>query len=524
MYRILISDPLNEAGLEILRQSGAEVELLAPEDKPRLTEILPDFDALVVRSGTTVTGEVLRAGKQLKVVGRAGVGVDNVDVQTATQLGILVVNAPTANIISATEHTFAMLLALARNVPSADQSMKAGEWDRKRFLGLELNGRTMGVIGLGRIGQAVALRARAFGMKLVAYDPFLDAAVARRHEIELLAVDEVIERADVLTLHVPLTPDTRNILNAERIRRLKQGAIVVNCARGGVLDEAALLEGLESGRIAGAAMDVFATEPVVDSKLAIHPRVVATPHIGAQTREAQERVATQTAKMVLDALAGSLRVTAVNLPFTAAGAHGEPFIGLAEQLGRLASTLLEGSLSKIQVDLWGVEEELRVPVTVASVKGALSPFLGESVSFVNAEAVADGRGVEVVRATHQRSEEYPHLIGVSLSGEDGSIEVAGTVFGETDPRVVRFRGFRLEFRPSGQLLVIENRDVPGVVGKIGTLLGNAGTNIAEIHLARDGSRKNAIAVVRLDAVPSAQLMDELQSLPEVDSVRLVDLE
>jgi D-3-phosphoglycerate dehydrogenase len=523
VYRILIADPLDESGLEIFRQAGVDLHVLAAEDKPRLTEILPEFDAMVVRSGTTVTADVLEAGKRLKVVGRAGIGVDNVDVQTATDKGILVVNAPTANLVSATEHTFAVLLALARNVQAADASIKAGEWDRKRFLGFELDGRTLGVIGLGRIGQAVAFRGRAFGMKLIAYDPFLDAAVAERWDIELLPIDEIVERADVLTFHVPLTADTRNILNADRIARLKAGAIVVNCARGGVVDEEALLAGLESGHLGGAALDVFADEPLTDRRLAEHPRVVATPHIGAQTREAQERVATQTARMVLDALAGSLSVTAVNLPFNAAGKHGEPFLKLSEQLGRLASSLLGGSLRKIQVNLWGIDEDLRVGTTVAAVKGALSPFLGGTVGFVNAERIAAERGIEVIRATHQRSQEYPHLIGVELTGDKGSLEVAGTVLAEADPRVVRFRGFRLEFRPSGKLLVIQNQDVPGVVGKIGTILGDAGANIAEIHLAREQSKGIAIAVVRLDAEPEPQVLEDLTALPEVQSVQLVDL-
>ncbi|MDH3254764.1 MAG: phosphoglycerate dehydrogenase [Acidobacteriota bacterium] len=523
MTRILISDPLNEAGLEIFRQAGADIELLAAEDKHRLVELLPEFDALVVRSGTRVTAELLRAGKRLKVVGRAGIGVDNVDVSAATELGILVVNAPTANLISATEHTFAVLLALARNVPSADASVKAGEWDRKRFLGHELNGRTMGVVGLGRIGQAVALRGRAFGMNIIAYDPFLDPAVARRLEIELVSMDEVADQAGVLTLHVPLTDDTRNILNAERIGRLREGTIVVNCARGGVLDEVALLAGLESGRIAGAALDVFTNEPPADFALIRHPRVVATPHIGAQTREAQERVATQTAKMVLDALAGSLAVTAVNLPFSAAGKHSEPFLGLSEQLGRLASSLLDGSLNQIQIDLWGIDKELRAAITVAAVKGALNPFLGDSVTYVNAERIAADRGIEVIRATHQRSREHPHMVGVTLSGETGSIEVAGTIVGEADPRVVRFRGFRLEFRPAGKLLVLQNRDVPGVVGKVGTLLGDAGANIAGIHLAREVDEKDAVAVIRLDEVPSESVVRGLAALPEVLSVKLVEL-
>src|SRR5215213_6745553 len=318
MHRILIADSLDPAGLELLRQSGAEVRVVTPEEKPRLAEILPDYDALVVRSATKVTADLLRAGKRLKVVGRAGIGVDNVDVAAATELGILVVNAPTANLTSATEHTFALLLALARRIPLADASTKAGGWDRK-ITGVELQGKTLGVVGFGRIGQKVADRARGFEMKIAAYDPFLDAAAARRMEVDLLPLEELLAVSDVVTLHVPLTDQTRNLLNRESLAKMKKGVLIVNCARGGVIDEEALLEAIESGHIGGAALDVFAEEPPEDLRLVKHKKVVATPHLGAQTREAQERISLETAQMVIDALSGSLAVAAVNLPFRSTG-------------------------------------------------------------------------------------------------------------------------------------------------------------------------------------------------------------
>ncbi len=523
MHRILVADPLHPAGLEVLRAAGAEVVELAAADRPRIAEIVSDCDALIVRSTTRVDGELLAAAGELRVVGRAGIGVDNVDVARATERGILVVNAPTANLVSATEHTFALLLALARNVAGADASMKAGEWDRKRFLGSELNGKVLGVVGLGRIGQSVAVRARAFEMKVIAHDPYLDSGVARRLEIELVSLDELLPRADVVTLHVPLTDRTRGLLGRERLAKLKPGALVVNCARGGVVDEEALLEALEAGRVGGAALDVFAQEPPKMSALVAHPRVVATPHIGAQTREAQERVATETARMVLEALDGSLAVTAVNLPFAAGGTRGEPFLALGEKLGRLASSLLGGGLSKLQVDLWGIEEGLRAPVTVAAVRGALTPFLGEAVNYVNAERMAEQRGIEVVRATHRHAGEYPVLVGLTVEGEGGRAELAGTLFGREDPRVVRFEGYRLEFRPEGLLLFLQNLDVPGVVGRVGTLLGDAGTNIAEIHLARTRGGGEAMAVLRLDQEPSPEVLAKLTALPEVSRARLLDL-
>ncbi len=524
MHRILIADTLDPSGLEILRAAGAAVHELTAAERPRLHEIIADYDALVVRSMTKVDAKLLAAGKKLKVVGRAGIGVDNVDVNVATDRGILVVNAPTANLLSATEHTFALLFAAARMVPAADASMKSGIWDRKSFLGTELQGKTLGVIGFGRIGQRVALRAKAFEMTVVAYDPFLDPQVARRLDVEPLALDDLLRRSDVVTLHTPLTEQTKNLLNAERLALLRTGAILVNCGRGGLVDEAALLKALEAGRIAAAGVDVFAEEPPTDFALMRHPRVVATPHIGAQTREAQERISTETAHMLIGALEGSTAVTAVNLPFAPAGSRGEPYLRLGEQLGRLASALLGGSVKRLQVDLWGVDEGLRRPVSVAVLKGVLTPFLGEAVNYVNAERVAESRGIEVVRATHAEAGEYPYLVGVTLTGDTGTVELAGTLFGERDARVVRFAGFRLEFRPSGKLLVLRNRDVPGVVGRIGTLLGEAGCNIAEIHLARRDGEENALAVLRLDQAPDAATLVKLQELADVVSARAIDLE
>lgn len=436
------------------------------------------------------------------------------------------VNAPTANLLSAAEHTFALLLAAARNIPGADASIKAGQWDRKRFVGHELQGKTLGVIGFGRIGQKVADRARAFGMEVIASDPFLDAEVARRQGVELLEIDDLVARADVVTLHTPLTDGTRGILSADRIRALKEGALLVNCARGGLVDEVALLEALEAGRLAGAGLDVFATEPPVDLALVRHPKVVATPHIGAQTREAQQRIAVETTRMVVAALEGSLAVTAVNLPFRPAGTQGEPYLRLGELLGRLASGLIEGGVDALEVDLWGIDEAFRVPAAVAVLKGALEPFLGEAVNYVNAERVAAARGIEVVRSTHSSSKDYPHLVGVTLSGGGRRVSVHGTLFGDRDPRVVEFEGFRLEFRPEGKLLVLRNQDVPGVVGKIGTLLGRSGVNIGDIHLARQGAeeQKLVLAVLRLDQEPSEETLEELVALPEVSWARVVDME
>jgi D-3-phosphoglycerate dehydrogenase len=523
MHRILIADPIEDPGLELLRASGAEVHVVTAREKDDLAALLPGWHALVVRSATQVTAGLLAAGRDLKVVGRAGIGVDNVDVAAATERGILVVNAPTANVLSATEHTFALLLALARRVPAAHASLAGGAWERKRFVGVELQGKTLGVVGFGRIGRRVAARARAFEMRVVAYDPFLDPEVASRLDVEMAPLDELLAGADFVTLHTPLTAETRGLLDAGKLALMKPGAMLVNCGRGGVVDEAALAAALDSGHLAGAALDVFAEEPPSDFSLMRHPKVVVTPHIGAQTHEAQERIATETAKMVLAALDGSLSVTAVNLPFAATGSRGEPFIALAEQLGRLAGQLFGGRLNRVEVGLWGIDEALRRPLAVAAVKGVLTPVMGDGINYVNAEGAAASRGVEVVSSLHSGPSDYPQAVAVRLGGGGAEeVEVAGTLVGDRNPRVVRFAGFRLEFRPAGVLLVVRNLDVPGVVGKLGTLLGEAGVNIADIHLARH-DESDALAVLRLDSRPAAEVVDRLRALDEVREARVVDL-
>ncbi len=523
MLRILIADPLAPAGADVLRRS-AEVDQLQDEDRPRLASLIADYDAVIVRSGTQITRDVLEGGDRLRVVGRAGVGVDNIDVAAATQRGVLVINAPTANSLSATEHTFALLLALARRIPAADASLKAGRWDRKSHVGSELHGKTLGIVGFGQIGQRVARRARAFEMDVLAYDPYLQAEVAQRLDVEPTSLDDLLAGSDFITFHTPLTDQTRNMLNRRRIASMKDGAAVINVGRGGVVDAEALLEALDSGKLAGAGLDVFPVEPPTDYRLAAHPRVVATPHIGAQTSEAQERIATETARMVLAALEGSLAVSAVNLPFRSSGARGEPYLRLSEQLGRLAAVSVGGSLKRVQADLWGVDADLRKSVAVAALKGALTPSCGEAVNYVNAERTAADRRVELVQATHSDQASYAHLVRVETRNAKGAgIQVAGTVYRQGDLRVVSFGGFRLEFRPEGLLLIVRNRDVPGFVGRLGTLLGNDDINIADIHLAREPGARDALAVLRLDEAPGEECLAALKALDESISVDLVDL-
>lgn len=521
--RVVVADPLAPLGLEILRGAGVEVIDATAAARMELEALVADADALLVRSRTRVDGALLAAGRRLKIVGRAGIGVDNVDLAAATERGILVFNVPAANLLAATEHTFALLLALARNVPTANAALKEGAWDRKRFLGTELHGKTLGVVGLGRIGQQVASRARAFGMGLVAHDPFLDAGVGDRLDVPLIDLDDLLARADVVTLHLPLTPRSRGLLGAAELSRMKPGALLVNCARGGIVDESALLEALEAGKLGGAALDVFETEPHPDERLVRHPRVVATPHLGAQTREAQDRASVEAARTLLDALSGSLAVSAVNLPFTWPG-RGEPSqLLLAEQLGRLASSLVGGVVRSITVELTGVDEALHRPVALGAIRGALIASLGESVGYVNVEQVASARGIEVVRTARPAADGYGNLIGISLTDGTERIELAGTLFNGVRPRVVRFGRIPLEFTPEGRLLVLRSYDRPGVVGKVGSLLGEAGVNIAAIHLARKDGEEDAWTVLRLDQAPDRDLLERLAAQPAMRTVRLVEL-
>jgi len=520
--KILIADPLSAAGLDLLRSAGAEVIELGDGNRDQLLALVADADALLVRSRTKVDATLLRAGKKLRVVGRAGIGVDNVDVPAATGLGILVVNAPTANLLSAAEHTIALLLALARNVAAADASMKAGEWTRSRFEGVELKDKTLGIIGLGRIGQQVASRARAFEMKVIAFDPYLTPEQGERLGVELADLPALLVQSDAVTLHVPFSEETKSLLNAERLAGMKRGALLVNCSRGGVVDESALLAALDAGHLGGAALDVFAQEPPADLALAGHPRVVATPHLGAQTAEAQERTSTETAQMVLAALAGSLAVTAVNLPFRSAGSRGEPYLRLAEQLGHLAGAMLDGPPASVRVGLWGLDESLHTPVAVAVLKGALS-HTHPGLNYVNVEGTAAAQGIVTARTIHPAPSGYPHLVVVSVTNPNGEMELAGAVFREREPRVVRFGTQPLEFWPEGTLLILRSWDRPGVVGNVCTLLGEAGVNIADIHLARKDGEPDAWTILRLDERPSEDALTRLAALPNIRRVTVAEL-
>jgi D-3-phosphoglycerate dehydrogenase len=525
-HRVLVTDTLADSGLDILR-AAADVELdyragLKGDD---LLRAVAQSDALITRSGTAVTRELVNAGNRLRIVGRAGVGLDNVDVDACTARGILVINAPTANIISATEHTMAMLLALCRNIPEAHASVKRGEWTRSKFMGIELSGKVLGIIGLGRIGTRVATRARAFGMRVIAYDPYIAPAVGEKVGAEMVTLDDLLAQAGVITVHTPLTDETRGMIGAAEIARMKDGVIVLNIARGGLYEERALAEGLASGRIAGAAIDVYEQEPPPkDHPLLRANNVILSPHIGANTIEAQDRVAVQTSEMVVDALRGSIFVSAVNLPFEGlADADAAPLISLAEKLGLFAAQIINTPVNRAAIELWGVDERLLKILSVASLKGLLTPHLAESVNFVNAEQIAEHRGIAVSATTHPMPLDYTNLITFRASSDREETCASATLFSEKNQRIVSVNNFRVEFKPEGYLIYVINKDVPGVVGKVGTLLGDREINIAEYNLARRGSGGKAMAIITVDSPLDNDTLSFLRSFKEMEEVKQVRL-
>jgi D-3-phosphoglycerate dehydrogenase len=513
---------LAESGLNILRKAD-DVELdyrpgLKGDD---LLRAVAESDALITRSGTAVTPELVNAGSRLRVIGRAGVGLDNVDVEACTARGILVINAPTANTMSATEHTMAMLLALCRNIPEAHASVKRGEWVRSKFLGLELSGKTLGIIGLGRIGTRVAARARGFEMRVIAYDPYIPPTVFEKAGAECVSLDDLLARADVITVHTPLTDETRGMLGASEIARMKDGVLGLNIARGGIWDEAALAAALDDGKVAGAAVDVYVSEPPSkDHPLLMARNIVLSPHIGANTIEAQDRVAVQTSEMVVDALRGSIFVSAVNLPFEGLNdADAAPLIRLAERLGLFAAQITSGPVTRAEVEVWGVDERLTKILSVAAIKGMLTPHLAESVNYVNAEQIAQQRGIVVGATAHPMPHDYTNLITFRAN----DMCVSGTLFSEKNARVVAINNFRVEFKPEGWALYIVNKDVPGVVGRVGTTLGDFNINIAEYNLARSSSGGKAMAIVTVDSALDDGPLTALRLIPAVLEVKQVRL-
>jgi D-3-phosphoglycerate dehydrogenase len=522
-FRVLVTDTLADSGLDILR-SASDVELdYRPGLKgEELLQAVAQSDALITRSGTAVTRELVNSGTRLRVIGRAGVGLDNVDVDACTERGILVINAPTANIMSATEHTMAMLLAVCRNIPEAHASVKRGEWTRSKFMGTELEKKTLGIIGFGRIGTRLSRRARGFDMHVIAYDPYIADSVFQQHSVERVSLDELLSRADVITVHTPLTDETRGMLGPAEMAKMKDGVIVLNIARGGIYEEQALADALNSGKIAAAAVDVYVEEPPGKEHPLLNAKnIILSPHIGANTIEAQDRVAVETSRMVIEALRGSIFVSAVNLPFEG-DPDAAPLISLAERLGSFAAQIITGPLNRAQIELWGVPDRLQRILSIAALKGLLSSHVA-NVNWVNAESIAEQRGIVIGSSSDPNRRDYANLITFRASSQRDEVCVSGTLFSERSQRVVSVNNFRVEFKPEGHLLYIINKDVPGVVGRVGTILGEFLINIAEYNLARTTSGGKAMGIVTIDSAPSADAMAALRLNPAIEEVRLVRL-
>jgi D-3-phosphoglycerate dehydrogenase len=531
MHCILITDDIGAAGLALLDAANDVkydvVKLPSPE---RLLNIIGEYDAILTRSGTPLTAEVFNAARQLKVAGRAGVGMDNVDIDAATLHGVLVMNTPEANTLAATELTMLLMLALCRHLPAAQASVKRGEWARSKFLGTQLHDKTLGIIGLGRIGSRVAARCQAFGMKVLAYDPYIAEEVAERAHVYLVGdLDELLAQSDIVSVHTPLTDETRGMIGACEIGRMKDGVLLINCARGGICDEQAMYDGLISGKVAGAAIDVYSTEPPrtdLLTKLLALENVVATPHVGANTLEAQRDVAVQIVQQVIDALRGLNYRNVVNLPFAEGVDYRPlaPYMTLAEKIGSLHMQLIRGRVGRVEVEFRGEEIETHVkPLTVALLKGMLAPILSDAVNYVNAPRLAEERGIAVAQTRHPAAEDYSNVILCRVISTKETRLIGGALFLHTQPRIVLLDEFRIDALPHGAALIMANNDVPGVIGKVGTLLGAHHINIAEWRMGRSAPGGEAMSYINIDLPVDDAVLNELRALPSILDVRQVVL-
>lgn len=527
MYKILITDPLSEHGIQQLLDAP-DVEVvrqpnLSPTD---LLSVIGDYDALLVRSQTQLTAEVLAAGKKLKVVGRAGVGVDNIDINAATEAGVVVINAPDGNTVSTAEHSFAMLMAVARNIPQAHKKLTEGTWDRKSFQGVELNNKVLGIIGLGRIGTEVAKRAKAFGMTVLAYDPFLTEERAQKLGVTHATVDDICRQADFITVHTPLTKETRHIISSREFAKMKDGVRIINCARGGIIDEKALYEAILTGKVAGAALDVFEVEPPVDNPLIGLPQVVVTPHLGASTVEAQENVAVDVSGEILKVLRGEPFKNAVNLPSIPAHVMErlQPYFTLGEKLGHFLAQVTVGSIQEIAIAYSGELTDVdTAPLTRTVLKGVLSFRLGEEVNYVNAPLLAKVRDITVTEKKSAHNRGFTNLLTVTLKTTQQTRTVAGTRLNGYGARIVKIDDFAIDVAPEGYLLYIHHNDRPGVIGRVGSILGSNDVNIATMQVGRRDMGGDAIMMLSVDKPVSAELLDTMGELPEVKSVTQIEL-
>lgn len=525
--KVLVSDNLSEQGVQILKNAGLQVDVKTGMKPDELKAVIGQYNGIVIRSATKLTADVIEVANNLKVIGRAGSGLDNVDKVAASKKGIVVMNTPGGNTVTTAEHTFAMMISMARNVPQATASMKAGKWEKKKFMGVELYRKTLGIVGLGQIGSQLAIRARGFEMNVIAYDPFLSEEKAKEMGIEKVSVEEIFRRSDFISFHTPLTAETKGMVNTDTIKTMKDGVRLINCARGGIINEEALYEAMKSGKIAACALDVFEVEPpTADNKLLTLENLICTPHLGAATNEAQDNVAIAVAEQIVDYLKfGTIR-NAVNFPSIPQDEIPKlaPYITLADSLGSFAAQVLGEGVTELQVEFRGEASELRTePISIAAIKGLLSPILQETVNFVNAPFIAKERGIEVKEIKSKDSGDYHSMLVVTAKGKEKSVSVAGTLFSRRDPRIISVDGFPVEIIPEGDILVFYNNDKPGVIGGIGTALAKHKINIAWMHFGRESAGGLAITVVAVDSKVSDEQMEEIRKMPNILSARQIFL-
>ena len=522
MPKVLISDKLSPAAVEIFKSRGVEVDQKTGLTEEQLLEIIGDYDGLAIRSATKVTATVLAAAKKLKVVGRAGLGVDNVDVKAATSHGVVVMNTPFGNSVTTAEHAISLMMSLARDIPAASASTHAGKWEKNKFMGVELAGKTLGLIGCGNIGSIVADRAQGLKMKVVSYDPFLSVERAAALNVEKVELDQLLARADFISLHTPMTESTRHLLGKENLAKCKKGVRIINCARGGLIVEADLKAAIESGHVAGAALDVFEEEPAKSNPLFGMDQIIATPHLGASTNEAQENVAVQVAEQMAEYLTVGTVTNALNMPSVSAedAAKLKPYLDLATRLGGFAGQMTKGGLTKVSIEYEGRVTELNTkPLSAAALNGLLSPLM-EGVNMVNAPVVAKDRNIDVSEIRHERTAHYKTLMKITVEFDGGKFTISGTLFGDK-PRIVSLNDVTLEASIGNRMLYVSNEDKPGLIGGVGQLLGDAKINIANFHLGRNKEATHAVALIEVDDDVNTALLGKISKLPSVKDAKML---
>ena len=525
--KILVSDPLSKKGLEILdKAKEIKYDLKPGLSLEELKKIIPEYDAIIIRSETKLKAEIIEAADRLKVIGRAGIGLDNVDLRAATKKGVVVMNTPQENAIAAAEHTIAMMLSISRKIPQATATMRAGKWEKRKFVGVELYSKTLGLIGIGVIGTIVADRARGLKMKVIGYDPYLSKEVAEKKGVELVSMDELLNKSDFISVHTPLTDETRNLIDKNSFKKMRNGVILINCARGGIVNEKDLYEAIKGGKVAGAALDVFEKEPAVGNPLLELEEVIGTPHLGASTGEAQENVSIAIAQQIVDYLILGEARNAVNMPAVSPDILPflRPYLRLGEKLGSFLAQISNYAIEEVLIEYHGEVVEFGTkPITISVLKGLLTPYVGETVNFVNAQVMAKERGMRITESTSANAEDFASLIAITTRSKMEQNYIAGALFGRKELRIVKLNDFFIEAIPEGHILLVNNYDRPGVIGNIGTALGSRNINIATMQFGRDQMGGNAISLLHLDAPLPPGVLGEILRLPNIISVRQIGL-